>query len=67
MTNRVSEFSGGGGEEGGGGGGTCVFALPNLIFLRTKGSYLEYENEWVSKERCNPFLIISLPVNTLEQ
>lgn len=34
MTNRVSEFSGGG-EEGR--GGACVFALPNLIFLRTKG------------------------------
>lgn len=64
MTNRVSEFSGGG-EEGR--GGACVFALPDLIFLRTKGSYLENENEWESKERCNPFLITSLPVNTLEQ
>lgn len=36
-------------------------------FPKNEGSYLVNENEWESKERCNPFLIMSLPVNTLEQ
>ena len=44
-----------------------VFALPNLIFLTTNGPYLEYGNEWASKERFIPFLITSLSGNTLEQ
>lgn len=62
MTHRASQFSGGGEEEK---GAACVFALPNLIFLRTKGRIWRMVLE--SKERCNPFLITFLPVNTPEQ
>lgn len=40
---------------------------PKSYFLKNEGSYLENENEWESKEGCNPFLITFLPANTLEQ
>lgn len=36
-------------------------------FPKNEGPYLANGNEWESKERCNPFLITSFPVNTLEQ